>query len=354
MFKPPRCPYRPCSQHKSPARKFCIRHGTYAPRCRSRRVQRFRCLSCKRTFSRQTFRADYRDQKPHLNAVLFTMIASGIGIRQSARNLGLTLRCTELKLRKIGRHLRRLNLNLQGQLPAEAKLHFDEIETYEGQRNTRPLSVPILIESETRFIIWAESATIRPRGTMTKKRLKAIADAEKRHGIRKDRSRRSVRRTLQRGAKLARTSRTVLLNTDEKLSYPSIANRTYGKARLSHQKTNSKLARWTWNPLFAINSEEAIMRDLMGRLRRESWLVSKKRRFLDLALQLHATYRNIVRKRFNRDEESPAQLLGFLPRRLSPTEVLSWRQDWQEQSVHPLSMRGVTIADWNSQVAAAA
>jgi len=95
------------------------------------------------------------------------MIASGVGIRQCSRVLNLSAQCTEHKLRKIGRHLRRANLNLQGQLPLDAELHFDELESYEGERNTRPLSIPMLIESRTRFIIWAESATIRPRGKMS-------------------------------------------------------------------------------------------------------------------------------------------------------------------------------------------
>ena len=344
MFQPSRCPYRSCSQHARPDPDFYVRNGTYLPKCRAHRVQRYRCRACRRTFSRQTFRFDFRDNKPHLNARLFNLITSGVGIRQSARTLGLTLRCTELKLRKIGRHLRRLNLNLQGQLSSDAKLHFDELESYEGQRNARPLTVPVLIESETRFIIWAESAPIRPRGTMTKKRLKAIAKAEERHGVRKDQSRRSTRRTLVRGAKLAKMASTVTLKTDEKLTYTSIAKSVFGKKRLTHLKTNSKLARETWNPLFPINSEEAIMRDLMGRLRRESWLVSKMRRYLDLALHVHAAYRNLVRRRFNRDEKSPAQLLGFLPRRLTPTELLSWRQDWGKRSVHPLSSAGKSIA----------
>ncbi len=273
-------------------------------------------------------------------------IASGVGLRQCARNLGLTLRSTQLKFRKIARHLRRLNLNLRDQLSTNASFHFDEFETYEGQRNTRPLSVPMLIESNSRFIVWAESATIRPRGKMSGKRLKRLAESEQRHGIRKDRSRRSIERTLRRGADMANHSETVTLKSDEKLSYPRLAKAVYGKKRLKHLKTNSRLARETWNPLFAINNEEAIMRDLMGRLRRESWLVSKKRRYLDLALQVHMAYRNLVRKRFNRDQQSPAQLLGFLPRRLRPLELLSWRQDWSERSIHPASPTGVSVGTW--------
>jgi hypothetical protein len=59
---------------------------------------------------------DYRDHRPDLNARLFRSIASGLGLRQSSRNLHLSLRCTELKFRKIARHLRRLNLNLRSEL----------------------------------------------------------------------------------------------------------------------------------------------------------------------------------------------------------------------------------------------
>jgi transposase-like protein len=354
MFTPPFCPYRSCSRHADPRRGFCIRHGTYHPSCRPHPVQRFRCRSCRRTFSRQTFRLDYRDHRPDLNPQLFTTIASGVGIRQSARNLRLSLRCTELKTRKIARHLRRLNLNLRAPLDASTGLHFDEIETYEEHRSTRPLSVALLIESESRYIIWAESAPIRPRGTMTAKRREAVKRTERRHGVRRDASRRSVVRTLARGAEVTRKLDTVTLKTDEKSTYPGLARAAFGRERLEHHQTNSKLLRATWNPLFPINHEEAMMRDLMGRLRRESWLVSKRRRYLDLGLHIHMAYRNLVRRRFNHDQDSPAQILGFTPRRLTEREVLSWRQDWGRRSVHPLSKGGTRMDKWHAGTANAA
>ena len=167
MFQPPRCPNRRCSQHLDPGPKFFARKGFYHPLCRSHRVPRFACKTCGKGFSRQTFRCDYRDHRPSLNASLFTLLASGVGLRHSARVLELSRHCTELKARKIGRHLRRLNLNLRGPLPASAKFQFDELETYEGRRNTRPLSVPVLIERDTRYMVWAESAPIRPRGRIS-------------------------------------------------------------------------------------------------------------------------------------------------------------------------------------------
>jgi hypothetical protein len=286
---------------------------------------------------------DYRDHRPQLNSRLFHLLASGVGLRQSSRILSLSRRSTELKARKIGRHLRRLNLNLRHSLPEGSRLQFDEFETYEGRRNTRPLTISIMIEPESRFILWAESATIRPRGTMTEQRLKAIAEDEERFGKRVDRSRMCVWRTFQRAARIANELQEIVLRTDEKSSYMTLARKAFGTARLVHLRTNSKLARMTWNPLFPINHTEAMARDLSGRLRRESWLVSKQRRQLDIALHVFIAYRNLVRKRFNYDTASPAEMLGYVPRRMTVGEVLSWRQDGGELSIHPLSHRGEQV-----------
>lgn len=346
MFTPPRCPHRRCSQHAAPQPNFCRRHGYYNAKYRPRAIPRFRCKFCRRTFSRQTFRADFRDHRPDLNSRLLRLLTSGIGLRQSSRLLGLSRRCTELKFRKIARHLRRLNLNLQAALPSNTVLQFDELETFEGRRNTRPLSVPILIERVTRFVIWAESAPIRPHGRMSPRRLQAIREEERRNGPRRNTAARSVARTLRRGADLLASDALVRLETDEKLTYPMHARDAFGLRPLVHSKTNSQLARMTWNPLFPINHTEAMMRDLLGRLRQRSWLASKKRRYLDLGIQMWMTYRNLIRRRFNHDQASPAEMLGFVDRRMTHGEVLSWRQDWRKQSIHPLSTRCTSIADW--------
>jgi transposase-like protein len=352
MFQPPRCPHRRCSQHTHPQPRFFLRAGYYRPRCRAVFVPRFVCRTCRRGFSRQTFRADYRDHRPHLNARVFLSLATGLGLRQTARNVGLSPRCTELKFRKIARHLRRLNLNLRGPLPEGANLQFDELETYEGRRNTRPLSLPLLIERKSRFVIWGEAATIRPHGRMSPARRKALAEDEKRLGRRRDASRWAILRTLRRGHELAAKLALVVFSSDEKASYPGLARLALRGKRLLHLRTNSRLVRASWNPLFAINQTEAMVRDLLGRLRRESWLVSKKRRYLDLGLQLWIAYRNYVRRRFNRDQRSPAQVLGFAERRLEVGELLSWRQDWGEGSLHPLARAGTTVGDWRRTRAA--
>ena len=337
MFRPTRCPNSACTQHALPEGRFFKRAGFYRAKCRPHPIQRFRCLRCGRNFSRQTFRADYYDHKPDRNPRLIALLTSGIGIRQAARRLGIHRHTVAAKLRKYGRHIAKLNANLRGDLGPIATLQFDEFETYEGRRNTRPLTVPFLIEPKSRYHIEVLSAPIRPHGKMTEARKWAIRKDERRFGRRPHESSRAVRAVLEVGATICRRATTVVFQSDEKSTYPSIARSVFGKNRLVHETTNSKLPRTTWNPLFPINHTEAMARDLVGRLRRDSWLVSKLGENLDLHLQIYCAVRNFVRPRFNHDTDSPAQLLGFIDRRMTFENLISWRQDWGAGSIHPCS-----------------
>jgi hypothetical protein len=286
---------------------------------------------------------DYRDHKPDRNIFLVLLLSSGVGLRQSARFLGMNRKCVEAKARKIGRHCKDLNKNLRGKLPERVTLQFDEIETYETRRNTRPLTLPVLIDRETRFILGARSAPIRPNGTMTPSRLKAIERDRRRLGERPSRSRAAVRNVLRQGARCLLPGATIIVQTDEKSTYPGLARWALGQ-HIAHETVSSQIARTTWNKLFPINHTEACMRDLIGRLRRDSWLVSKRRWFLNLHLHIYMAVRNYAFPRFNRDKESPAQMLGWIKERLTIGQLLSWRQDHRALSGDPTSRNALPRA----------
>lgn len=335
-FEPPRCPNTDCPLHTDPVPGFFKRKGRYWPKCRSVPVPRFICRGCGKGFSRQTFRMDYRDRKPELNPKLFMLLVSGVGLRQAARVLEMTPRNTRAKFRKIGRHLRLQNRNMERPLPADAELQLDEIETYETCRNTMPLTLALLIELKSRLLVGHRTAPIRPSGKMTEQRLARIARHEQRYGKRQSRSRAAVRAVLRRAGRLSENMTVVELSSDEKTTYPSLAEEVFGD-RLRHSTSPSRLVRATWNPLFPINHYEAVARDLTGRLRRDSWLASKLRWFLTLQMELLMAYRNWVRPRFNHDKETPAMVLGFVGRPLEPAELLAWRQDWGHLSIDVLA-----------------
>ena len=102
-FRPPRCPNPDCSVHVDPIANRIIRWGYFETRCRERREPRFRCLVCRKTFSRQTFRHSYRDRRPDCNDRLFELLTSGVGLRQAARVLKISASAAQKKMRKLSR-----------------------------------------------------------------------------------------------------------------------------------------------------------------------------------------------------------------------------------------------------------
>jgi len=344
MFTPPRCPNPTCPAHKieqleaGKAEPFFRRKGFYHPRCRAHPVPRFQCRLCNRGFSRQTFRQDYRDHKPHLNARLLELLAHGMGLRQSSMILKLSRRCTELKARKLSAQLTRLNRNLLDQFPEGCSFQMDEMETFEGERRVCPVTLPMLIEQESMFVVASDAAPIRPSGRMSRKRRKAIAKREKAEGRRRSESRASLKRVLRHTAKYCRRLVRIRLDTDEKTTYRPLARWAFGR-KLEHRRYSSQIPRDTRNPLFPINHMNAMARYLVGRLRRRSWLASKRRRYLGLQLQVFMAFKNYVRPRFNGEAQTPAMVLGLVRQRLSVQDLLGWRQDWGWFSPHPVGGR---------------
>ena len=100
-FEPPRCPNVLCEKHQQPTPRFWRRRGFYRARCRDEPQQRFLCATCTHSFSRQTFRHDYRDRRPELNELFWLLLASGIGLRQLGRVLHLNIRSVQEKKRKM-------------------------------------------------------------------------------------------------------------------------------------------------------------------------------------------------------------------------------------------------------------
>ncbi len=338
-FVPPFCPNLVCTQHGQPEPRFWVGHGTYHAACRAEPVPRFRCRNCRRTFSFQTFRQDYRDRRPEANERLFELLTSGVGYRQSARVLRISPTAAQAKARKLSRHAGLLHDHLCREIAGDRIFLLDEEETYE-HASIRTLTMPVLIEKDTWFVVATDVGPTRRLAAAGTSR-RSWQDAEERKlGPRPDRSRECVTNVLRHLDRRLGSGRLVL-RTDQKASYATIAKEVFGD-RVVHETTSGKLPRTVQNPLFPINTTLAMTRDNCGRLRRKSWLVTKKGEQLLNHMHLFRLYRNYVRKRFNHDKEqrSPATFLQLTPRSLSVAEATAWRQDWGLCSIHPLSHLG--------------
>ena len=354
-FKPPRCPNQECACFKDPIvrdrhgrkRRFYQRYGFYGTLCRGE-APRFRCLTCTRTFSYQTFRHDYYDKEPELNAQLFDRLTASGGLRECSFRMRLRRSNLEFKHRKIAKTLGYLHQNMTGQFPVDSHFVFDEMESFEDNRRTRPVTITFLVEAESFFIAHTDCAPIRPRGRMTPERRREIGRDEVRFGKRQDRSIACIRKAFSFLASRVARHTHVFLDTDKKTVYRPLARQELGPQRLVHRTTSSKAARTTRNPLFAVNLMEAIARDYTGRLRRRTWLCSKMLEYLRAQLQLLVAFRNYIRPKTRARRHqgvTSGTALGFARRMLSFDDCLGWRQDWGPLSIRPDCKRLVSFAE---------
>ena len=338
-FTPPFCPNPDCSHHQRPEGRFYLRYGTFVAACHAAPVPRFRCRACKITFSTQTFRQDYRDRRPEVNRPVFELLASGVGFRQIGRLHRISVSAVQRKGHKIGRQQHFLHENLCHRLPVGNVFVFDEEETFETA-SIRRVDLATVVEQESWFVVTTSVGSLRRLAKPGTARRRWQDRDEERHGKRPDESSQCVRAAL---ADVRRKvgDRRIVLRTDQKASYQSIAREVFGE-QVQHELTSGKAPRTPWNPLFPINSMQAIRRDLVGALRPNSWLHAKKATKLPARLAIFASLKNYQRKRFTRDKEdkSPAVHLNLIPRSLTTVELQRWRQDFGLHSIHPLSSDG--------------
>lgn len=325
MFIPPCCPNEACTAHRSPLGPFFRRDGLYAPRCRPHPVQRFRCRVCGRRFSRQSFRADRYQKKPYLNAPCLRLLVACVALRQAARVLGVARRTVERRFAWLARQARGFQENRLDTARLTGPFMLDELESFEANRY-QPVTVPVLIEPGSFFLLASEVGPLRRKGRMSPDQHRRRAAHEARHGRRPTHASIAVRQVLQRLRLCTDPRSVVVLLSDHKPLYGQLGRRILGP-RFVWEPRSATARRDRSNPLFPINHTNARLRHFLARLRRRSWCISKTRESLRQHLQIAALWMNWCRGITNRTRTTPAQALGLAPRPYREEEVLAWRQD---------------------------
>ena len=326
--EPRRCPHKDCPSRSSGHHRWCFK-GRYPRDCDGRLVQRFLCRECRRTFSVQTFRLDYRLKKPRLHLELLGAFVSKVTHRQAARILGCNRKAVAHRLLLLGEHCRafhawRLDLFRQrGGLRGSFQL--DELETFEHSRRLAPVTMPVLIERQSYFVVDLRAAALPCRGGLSKADQLRKALREKVAGVRRSGSRDAVGKCFERLAEVHAPEGKVRVQTDHKGTYRTILVKQFG-SRLHYTRHSSKAKRDYQNALFPINHTLAMLRDGISRLVRRTWAASKLRQRLEQHAWIWTVWRNYVRGVTNRAPRvSPAMAIGVEARRWRPSEVCAWR-----------------------------
>jgi hypothetical protein len=226
----------------------------------------------------------------------------------------------------LARHAARFHANRLDRASLAGPFMLDELETFEANR-FQPVTVPVLIEPHSLFLIASEVGPLRRKGRTTPAQRRRRTEHEAAHGRRPSHSAPAVRAVLLRLRACLAADRPVVLHSDRKPLYARLGSRLLG-ARFTWAPHSASARRDRSNPLFPINHMNARLRHFLARLRRRSWCISKRRARLRDHLEVAGLWMNYCRGITNRTDTTPAQALGLAPRPYREEEVLSWREDW--------------------------
>ena len=326
LFLPPRCPRTDCVAHSKPPFHF-QRRGFFLRKCDGRPVQRFRCLHCRRYFSSQSFRLDYRLKLPYLHLELFWHFISKVTLRQAARMTGHSRVTIEHRLRLLGDHCRafqRLRLErFRGSLSGDVVL--DELETFEQNRLEKPLTVPVAIDRTSYFVWGAAVGTLPARPSARSRREQQLGlRSWLRTTRRESQSKEVVSAVLQGIAELVHPQSQPLITSDQKPLYALLVRDIFG-GRAQHSRISGRRRRTIENPLFPINHCLAMLRDGLSRLVRKNWAHAKLAERLERHLWIWICYRNYVRTKTNKTPGVTAAMAFGVEQRLWTVEgLLRW------------------------------
>jgi len=318
---PPHCPFRDCDSHGNPDTWRALKKGCYERLAKPRRIHRYRCSHCGRSFSSQTFAPSYWLRHPQLLKAILCRIDSCSGLRQIAWELGVSVATVQRHVERLGRHCLLLHEWLRPASPPEQTLVLDGFRSFEfGQY--WPFDVNLLI-GQSHFVYGFQDAELRRSGSMKPFQRRKRSHLEALHG-RPDpqATRKSVQQLLEHQLP---PGSSIQLDTDEHRAYPQAIRRLRDR-KIEHRTTSSRARRTPQNPLFPANLADQLIRHNGANQKRETIAFSKRRQGALYRLAIRTVLRNYVKPTsVRRKIPPPGVRVGAIPRAWTVGDVLRQR-----------------------------
>jgi len=320
-FRPPFCPNPKCDSRKNPLSWRYHKKGFFLRDAKPHRIQRYRCTHCHRYFSSQTFSTTYWLRRGHLLEAVFHRLVSCSGIRQIARETGVSHSTIRRLSDRLGRHCLLFHEQMRPKSGPTEPLVLDGFRTFEHSQYW-PMDLNLVVGTSL-FLYGFNDAELRRSGTMRPSQAAKRLILEKTYG-RPDPSATEkgveelLRRVVPPGAH-------AVLRSDEHPAYPRAMKRLKDRS-FEHERTSSKAARTTSNPLFPVNLSDMLIRHCSSNHKRETIAFSKRRQSALYRMATFTVWRNYMKDRSeNRKIGPPAKALGVIKRAMSAAQVLKIR-----------------------------
>jgi transposase-like protein len=336
-FQPHFCPRRSCPEHtrKDPGYRF-RRRGFYTT-SRRWRIPRFRCLTCRGSFSRQSFAVSYYSKRPELLVPVAAGLVAGSAHRQIARSTGCAPSTVTRMAARLGRHALLLLARARSEMlgSVDEPLVLDHFETFESTQDY-PFGVATLVGSRSWFIYDLDPAPHRRTGKINQAQLERLADRPRRRTYGGYLG--SSRRVLARLLALVRPEGRVCLRGDGHKAYDRAASEPPVAARVVLERypnpprgpkgsPRSPEARLRDARLFPVDLLHKIVRHAMAHNRRETIAFGRRLNAMMERFFVMAVWRNFVQRKSERRRWSgtPAMEAGLTDEAWPWTRVFSRR-----------------------------
>jgi transposase-like protein len=274
------------------------RNGFYLRPSDQKRIQQYKCVDCKRSFSATHFSIDYRLRKRRVNQEVFKLLSSGVSQRRCAFLVGVKPIAIARRVDRFGRCAENnLSVYRESRGKVETVL-IDEMESFEHTK-CKPLTIPIAVEDKSRKILSLGVGKIAAKGHLA-------AISRRKYGLRLCERSKTLAKVFQELK--ACVAEDALFKSDESHHYPRPIQTHFPKARhISYKGRRSapigqgELKRGGWDPLFFLNHTYAMCRDNLKTLTRRTWCTAKRPDRLESLLYIYAYFHNLWLDRKNNE-----------------------------------------------------
>lgn len=290
---PSKCFFKDCPSHTiSPDSVHIIRKGFYKRLSDAKRIPRFYCHSCKRSFSSASYSPCLGQKRRKLNHLIRTLLASGVTQRRIARILGTTRKTVARKLIFLAEQSRLRHDQWLASIAEKQKIReplFDEMESFERSK-CLPLSIPLVVDKASRRILGIRACSMPAKGLLAE-------ISRKKYGFRADDRAKTAKELFASLRSVVAAD--ALWLTDQNPKYPSWLKSQFPhsthvttKGRRGCVVGQGELKEGGYDPLFALNHTCAMIRANISRLVRRTWATTKKRERLEDHLAIYMDYHN--------------------------------------------------------------
>ncbi len=350
FFVPPHCPNPDCLYHQQLTEGWRYKGiGTFWSQSQEKRIQRFKCKHCPRSFSTQTFSPTYWLKRPDILPQLPTKTTGGMANRQIARDLHVAPSTVDRQLARLGRHCLLYHTEQMKSANPASAIVIDGFVTFEYSQY-HPFHHHLAVERDTDFLIYFTDSEVRRSGTMTRAQRRKRERLEAKHG--KADPKAVFKDVLHLMEVVTGGQARVTVLSDDHKTYPRVLRKL--PCEIIHLVTSSKERRDAGNPLFPINLTDLLVRHSSANHKRETIAWSKRRQASAERLAVFLVWRNYMKGRREkaRGSPTPAEARGMMDHRVDVAELLERRlfvsrirlpERWREYYRRAVSTRVLAV-----------